>query len=89
MPPLTIPPSRLRLLVPTVLFALAPKCLMCLAGYVAVAAGLRFGGPEVCGASASNARNWLTWLTALGLAAGVVIYLACGRRGTGLPTRDG
>jgi hypothetical protein len=59
-------------LMPAVLLALAPKCLLCVAAYLGLGAVLRFGGPELCGASGNGAGHWLVWLPALGLTAGAI-----------------
>jgi hypothetical protein len=63
-------------LVPAVLLALAPKCLLCIAGYVAAGAALRLGGAELCGAPAGAGSHWTSWLPALGLLLGAAGYLA-------------
>lgn len=84
-PSLACPPKPWRRwgvggLLPAVLFALAPKCLVCVAAYVAAGAAFRFGGPEICGATAGSGTCWLAWLAALGLAAGIVGFFRFGRR---------
>jgi hypothetical protein len=38
-----------RWLLPAVLFALAPKCLVCVLGYAGLATALGLGGRELCG----------------------------------------
>jgi hypothetical protein len=45
--------------------ALAPKCLLCVAGYAATVTGLRWFGPELCGAEPAAGR----WIVMAGLAA--------------------
>ncbi len=44
-----------RWLAGAALFALAPKCLLCLTGYLGLATALGLGGRELCGATASAA----------------------------------
>jgi MYXO-CTERM domain-containing protein len=57
------------------LFAAAPKCLVCLAAYAGVGAalGLKLGGPEICGASASPVAGSLAWLALATVVAGIFI----------------
>jgi hypothetical protein len=38
-------------LLPAALFAVAPKCLLCLLAYAGLGAALGLGGPEICGAT--------------------------------------
>lgn len=58
---------------PALLVALAPKCVLCLLGYVGFAASLGLAGPELCGA-AGDARSfsWLGWTITLGTALGLI-----------------
>ena len=63
-------------LIPAVLLAFAPKCLLCVAGYVAAGAALRFGGAELCGGPAGSGGHWTAWLAALGLTLGVAGFWA-------------
>lgn len=37
-------------LVPAALFAVAPKCFLCVLAYAGLGAALGLGGPELCGA---------------------------------------
>ena len=68
-------------LIPAVLLALAPKCLLCVAGYVAAGAALGFGGTELCGGPAGTGGHWTAGLFALGLALGAAgLFLAYRRR---------
>ena len=77
--------SRRRLgaggFVSAALFALAPKCGLCLLSYAGLGAALGLGGAEICGATPSSASVWLTWLAGLGLA---LTTLAWFSRGQGL-----
>jgi hypothetical protein len=48
-----------RWLIPAALFALAPKCVLCLLAYSGLAAALGVAGPELCGAPAGvAAESW-------------------------------
>lgn len=73
MPPRRVKPWRraARWLVPAAGFALAPKCLLCLAGYFGVAAALGRGSVELCGGpeTAVGSKAWTGW--ALAVEAGV------------------
>lgn len=55
-------------------FALMPKCLVCLAAYAGVGAllGIKLGGPEICGATASPAHEAIAWVTIA--AAGLISF---------------
>jgi len=50
--------TRVGWFVPAVCVVLVPKCPLCLAGYIAAAAGLGFAGREVCGAPPSGGAEW-------------------------------
>lgn len=63
-------------LIPAALLALAPKCVLCLLAYAGAGAALGLGGPELCGAAAGPAGQWL-WLLA---GAGAVLGLVAWRR---------
>lgn len=54
--------------------ALLPKCLLCVAGYIAVATGLGMATPELCG-PVGTARLPV-WATA-GVGIGVLAGIAC------------
>jgi hypothetical protein len=41
------------------LFALIPKCLLCLAAYAGLGAVLGRSGPEICGGPAGSPGSWL------------------------------
>ncbi len=58
------------------LFALAPKCLVCLVAYAGLGAalGLKLGGPEFCGAPASPLTAVLPLLALAGAAVGIVLF---------------
>ena len=60
--------------VPFALFALTPKCLLCVAGYAGLGAALGLGGPELCGGG-DTTGHWTVWLAGLGSAAGVAGFL--------------
>lgn len=60
-----------RWLLPTALFALTPKCLLCVAAYAGLGAALGLGGPEICGASAGSRDSWASSLAWLGVAVGL------------------
>jgi hypothetical protein len=66
--------------VPVVLLTFTPKCVLCLAAYLAAGTALRFGAPEICGATPGSAGLWLAWLPAPGLAIGAAAFFACHRR---------
>jgi hypothetical protein len=68
---------------PTALFALMPKCLLCMVAYAGLGAALGLGGPEICGASAGSPGSWassLAWLGAAG-GLGMIGFLVSCRRG--------
>lgn len=52
----------LRWLVPGALIALAPKCGLCVLGYLGLGAALGVGGPEICGAIGGTTPHWSVWL---------------------------
>ena len=47
-----------RWLISGLLMAMLPKCLGCVAGYIALAAGIGLAGPELCGGAADDAGLW-------------------------------
>jgi hypothetical protein len=61
----------LRWLLPAVLLALTPKCLLCVLAYAGLGAALGLGGPEICGASAGSPAAWASALAWLGVASGL------------------
>jgi hypothetical protein len=62
--------------------AVMPKCLLCVVAYLGIAAALGFGGPEICGASASATPLHLTLLlvTLSGVFIGLLGFVASHRR---------
>lgn len=71
----------LRWPAPLALLALAPKCLLCLAGYAGLGAALGLGGPELCGGPAGESGAWVSALALLGAGfAGVAMLGAIRRR---------
>ena len=67
---------------PLALLAVAPKCLLCLAGYAGLGAALGLGGPELCGAPAGEPGAWVPLLALLGAGlAGFAVLMAIRRRG--------
>jgi hypothetical protein len=66
---------------PLALLALAPKCLLCLAGYAGIGAALGLGGPELCGATGGSPGAWVMALALPGMGlAGVAVWMAIRRR---------
>lgn len=63
------------------LFALAPKCLACLAAYAGLGAalGAKLAGPELCGASAATLPATSAGLTLLGSTASLALLLRFAR----------
>lgn len=59
---------------------LLPKCFLCVAGYVALAAGFAAGQPELCGGLAALSDGAAFAFAALGAVAGVGLLLYAGRR---------
>jgi hypothetical protein len=55
-------------LVPSLLLAVAPKCILCLAAYAGIGTTLGLGGPELCGPPESTLWTPMV-LGALGTAA--------------------
>jgi hypothetical protein len=68
---------------PTALFALMPKCLLCVVAYAGLGALLGLGGPEICGASAGSPGSWASSPVWLGIAVGLgtIGFLMSCRRG--------
>jgi hypothetical protein len=68
---------------PTALFALTPKCILCVVAYVGLGAALGLGRSEICGASAGSPGSWassLAWLGVVG-GLGMIGFLVSCRRG--------
>ncbi len=63
--------ARVGWLMPAMCVVLVPKCPLCLAGYIAAAAGLGFAGKEVCGVPPSGGSSWAA-------PAGIALALALG-----------
>jgi len=62
------------------LFALAPKCLLCVAAYAGIGAILGLGGREICGVPTSAPEDWAPGLV-VGAASLGFIGLLASRRG--------
>ena len=60
-------------LIPAALFALVPKCVLCLLAYTGLGAVLRLGGPELCGGAAASTLPWPLLLPLLGGTLGVAL----------------
>ena len=58
------------------IFALAPKCLVCLAAYAGAGAalGVKLGGPEFCGGSPGPSDGPIAWLALVGAGVGVILF---------------
>lgn len=78
-----------RWLVPGALFALAPKCVLCLAAYFGLGAALGLTGTEICGAPDHTVVQTGSWLLAVSLVVGLIVWLrpkataSCNRRREG------
>ena|SRR5688572_2760527 len=62
------------------LFALTPKCVLCVITYAGLGAALGLGGPEICGASAGATAPWaisLAWLGVAGALATFGFFASC------------
>jgi hypothetical protein len=57
-------------LVPSVLLAVAPKCILCFAAYAGIGTALGLGGPELCGATEST-----PWTPVVLGAVGIAVFL--------------
>jgi len=62
------------------IFAIAPKCLLCVLAYAGAGAALGIGGPEICGAANGEPRFWVFALIACGAMAGFFAFQTCRRR---------
>jgi hypothetical protein len=60
-----------RWFLPTALFALMPKCLLCVVAYAGLGAALGLGRSEICGASAGSSASWGSSLAWLGVTGGL------------------
>jgi hypothetical protein len=71
-----------RWFVPAALLALAPKCLLCLAGYAGLGVALGLAGPELCGGPNSGTTPWAPATAWLAAAAGLgtCAFLVASRR---------
>jgi hypothetical protein len=58
-----------RWLVPAALFALTPKCVLCVLAYTGLGVALGLGGPELCGATAAAPSSTVAPLLAAGVMA--------------------
>jgi hypothetical protein len=56
--------------------AVVPKCVLCLLGYVGLAATVGWGGPELCGAEPENHA----WLLIVGALVGLAVAAVYDRR---------
>jgi hypothetical protein len=65
-----------RALGPAALFALVPKCAVCLLAYAGLGAALGLRGPEICGATSGSSGPWVISLAGFGLALGIGGLLA-------------
>jgi hypothetical protein len=67
---------------PTALFALMPKCLLCVVAYAGLGAALGLGRSEICGAPAGSPASWVSSLAWLGVASGLgtIVFLVSCRR---------
>ena len=61
-----------RPLASVALFALAPKCLVCVLAYAGIGAVLGLPGPEICGATVGSPGSWASSLAVFGVALGIV-----------------
>ncbi len=60
-----------RSLAAAAFLGLAPKCVLCLAAYATVGAGLAAGGSELCGAAPGTGQAGLSLLAAGGALVGL------------------
>jgi hypothetical protein len=65
---------------PTALFALMPKCILCVVAYAGLGAALGLGRSEICGATAGSWASSLAWLGVAG-GLGTFGFLMSCRRG--------
>jgi hypothetical protein len=60
---------------PGVVFALAPKCVLCGLAYAGLGTVLGLTGAELCGGEITSAVHWSDWLMGGGIALGLVVSL--------------
>lgn len=78
IPPDTKTTRCLRWLAAVTGLVLLPKCFACVAGYLAVLAGLSAATPELCGNGEAGAPGWVGYLFAGGsvtVVAGISLWL--------------
>ncbi len=68
---------------PTALFALMPKCILCVVAYAGLGVALGLGRSEICGAPAGSPGSWASSLAWLGVVSGLgtIGFLVSCRRG--------
>jgi hypothetical protein len=69
-----------RSLAPVALFALAPKCAVCVLAYAGVGALLGIRGSQLCGATGGPMDSWAASLALFGVSLGAVGWLAALRQ---------
>ncbi len=74
-PPRRKPKTLRRWLLSAALLALAPKCAMCLLGYLGLGAVLGLGGNELCGAPSDPNRPWELLLLGVSALAATMLLL--------------
>ena len=60
----------IRWLVPGALVVLAPKCVLCVAGWLGLGATLGWTGVEICGVPDNTATHGVAWLAVATVALG-------------------
>ncbi|WP_157693953.1 hypothetical protein [Opitutus sp. GAS368] len=79
---------RTRWLAAGITALLLPKCLLCVAGYIALAGGFAAVVPELCGGSAAPSNGAAVATAALGLVAGALLLACAWRRATSTRTAE-